>query len=124
MSRANHNFRKLKVWEEAIDLVVDLYKEAAKYPKEEKYGIISQIQRAGVSIPSNIAEGSARGTNPDFIRFLYISKGSIAEVITLLSVASKLEITSQDSVNVIIDKLIQIDNSIFKLINTLDKQKS
>ena len=124
MSRANHNFRKLKVWEEAIDLVVDLYKEAAKYPKEEKYGIISQIQRAGVSIPSNIAEGSARGTNPDFIRFLYISKGSIAEVITLLSVASKLEITSQDSVNVIIDKLIQIDNSIFKLINTLDKQNS
>ena len=121
MSRTNHNFRQLKVWEEAIDLVVEIYKEAAKYPKEEKYGIISQIQRAGVSIPSNIAEGSARGTNPDFIRFLYISKGSIAEIITLLSVAAKLEITNQESVDVIIEKLIRIDNAIFKLINTLDK---
>lgn len=121
MSRTNHNFRQLKVWEEAIDLVVEIYKEAAKYPKEEKYGIISQIKRAGVSIPFNIAEGSARGTNPDFIRFLYISKGSIAEVITLLSVAAKLEITNQESVDVIIEKLIRIDNAIFKLINTLDK---
>ena len=121
MSRTNHNFRKLKVWEESIVLVVEIYKEAAKYPKEEKYGIISQIQRAGVSIPSNIAEGSARGTNPDFIRFLYISKGSVAEVITLLSVAAKLEITNQESVDVIIEKLIRIDNAIFKLINTLDK---
>lgn len=121
MNRTNHNFRKLKVWEEAIDLVGEIYKEAAKYPREEKYGIISQIQRAGVSIPSNIAEGSARGTNPDFIRFLYISKGSIAEVITLLSVAAKLEITHQESVDLIIEKLMHIDNSIFKLINTLNK---
>ena len=77
MSRTNHNFRQLKVWEEAIDLVVEIYKEAAKYPKEEKYGIISQIQRAGVSIPSNIAAGSARGTNPDFIRFYTYLKGAL-----------------------------------------------
>ncbi|MEY2923602.1 MAG: hypothetical protein RLZZ337_142 [Bacteroidota bacterium] len=124
MSTKNHNFRKLKVWEEAIELVAEIYKEAAKYPKEEKYGIISQIQRASVSIASNIAEGSARGTNPDFIRFLYISKGSIAEVITLLFIAVELEITNQDSVDELTKKLIYIDNSIFKLINTLNKQSS
>jgi four helix bundle protein len=122
MNRRNHNFRTLKVWEEAIDLVVEIYKEAAKYPREEKYGIISQIQRACVSIPANIAECSARETNPDFVRFFYISKGSIAEVITLLSVAAKLRITIQESVDSIIEKLIHIDNSIFKLKNTLDKQ--
>ena len=121
-NRNNHNFRKLKVWSDAIDVVVELYKETADYPSEEKYGLVSQIQRAGVSISANIAEGSARGTNPDFIRFLYISKGSIAEVITLLSVAVSLEITNQKSVDSIIEKLIQIDNSIYKLINTLNKQ--
>ncbi len=120
--RTNHNFRKLKIWSDAIDVVVEIYKETASYPKEEKYGLISQIRRAGVSIPANIAEGSAKGTNPDFIRFLYISKGSLAEVITLFSVAARLQITTQNNADKIIDKLILIDNSIFRLIETLDKK--
>ena len=121
-NRNNHNFRKLKIWSDAIDLVAELYKETATYPTEEKYGLISQIQRAGVSIPANIAEGSAKGTNPDFIRFLYISKGSIAEVITLLTVASRLKLTSHERADTLIDQLVMIDNSVYRFINTLDNQ--
>ena len=121
-NRNNHNFRKLKIWSDAIDVVVELYKETATYPTEEKYGLISQIQRAGVSISANIAEGSARGTNPDFVRFLYISKGSIAEVITLVTVASRLNLTSQERADTLIDQLVSIDNSVYRFINTLDNQ--
>ncbi|MEN8696935.1 MAG: four helix bundle protein [Bacteroidia bacterium] len=121
-NRNNHNFRKLKIWSDAIDLVVELYKETAGYPSDEKYGLISQIQRAGVSIPANIAEGSAKGTNADFVRFLYISKGSIAEVITLLTVASRLNLTSQEKADKLIDQLVMIDNSVYRFINTLDNQ--
>lgn len=121
-NRNNHNFRKLKIWSDAIDLVVELYKETASYPSDEKYGLISQIQRAGVSIPANIAEGSAKGTNADFVRFLYISKGSIAEVITLLTVASRLNLTSQEKADKLIDQLVMIDNSVYRFINTLDNQ--
>ena len=121
-NRNNHNFRKLKIWSDAIDLVVELYKETASYPSDEKYGLISQIQRAGVSIPANIAEGSAKGTNADFVRFLYISKGSISEVITLLTVASRLNLTSQEKADKLIDQLVMIDNSVYRFINTLDNQ--
>ena len=121
-NRNNHNFRKLKIWSDAIDLVVELYKETAGYPSDEKYGLISQIQRAGVSIPANIAEGSAKGTNADFVRFLYISKGSIAEVITLLTVASRINLTSQEKADKLIDQLVMIDNSVYRFINTLDNQ--
>ncbi|MEN8731912.1 MAG: four helix bundle protein [Bacteroidia bacterium] len=112
----------MKIWSDAIDLVVELYKETAGYPSDEKYGLISQIQRAGVSIPANIAEGSAKGTNADFVRFLYISKGSIAEVITLLTVASRLNLTSQEKADKLIDQLVMIDNSVYRFINTLDNQ--
>ena len=122
MNRRNHNFRKLKVWSDAIDVVAKLYKETSSFPMEEKYGLISQINRAGVSIASNIAEGSARGTNPDFVRFLFFSKGSIAEVITQLAIAAKLNITTQEKADSLIDELVFIDNSIYKLINTLDNQ--
>jgi four helix bundle protein len=122
MNRRNHNFRKLKVWIDAIDVVVKLYQETSNFPTEEKYGLISQINRAGVSIASNIAEGSARGTNPDFVRFLFFSKGSIAEVIIQLAIAAKLNITTQEKTDSLIDELVLIDNSIHKLINTLDKQ--
>ena len=120
--KVNHNFRKLKIWIDAFDLVVNIYEEVANYPKEEKYGIKSQLQRAVVSIAANIAEGSARGSNPDFIRFLYISKGSIAEIITLLSLATKLQLTTSNSVDPMIEKLIQIDKSIFNLINNLQEK--
>ena len=84
------NFKKLKVWQKGIELVVNVYEKINLFPKEELYGLSSQIKRSAISIPSNIAEGSGRGTNTDFNRFLDISRGSSFELETQLIIAHKL----------------------------------
>lgn len=82
--------RDLDVWKLAMDVVVDLYKMTDKFPVSEKFGLVSQIKRAGVSICSNIAEGAARSHAKEFAQFLYISLGSVAEVETQLEVSIRL----------------------------------
>ena len=82
------NFRELVVWQKSRAFVKAAYEFTALFPKSENYGLISQIQRAAVSIPANIAEDSARGTDREFNRFALISLGSAAELETLLLLAS------------------------------------
>ncbi|WP_426477007.1 four helix bundle protein [Chryseobacterium sp. CBSDS_008] len=72
------NFKELLVWQKSIDFVTEMYRITETFPKAEVYGLISQIRRAAVSIPSNIAEG--RRSKPDYLQFLKISRGSCAEV--------------------------------------------
>ena len=79
-----HNFKDLKVWQKAIDLAVDVYKAMLQLPNEEKFGLISQIKRAAISIPSNIAEGAGRNSNTEFNHFLGIANGSSFELQTQL----------------------------------------
>jgi four helix bundle protein len=74
------NFRELKIWQKAHNLVLRVYKSTRKFPKEELYGLISQMRRAGVSIPANIAEGCGKKGDADFARFLQISMGSASEL--------------------------------------------
>jgi four helix bundle protein len=74
------NFREIKVWEKAHQLTLAMYKVTAPFPKEEVYGLTSQMRRASISIPANIAEGCGRGTDPDFARFLQIAMGSASEL--------------------------------------------
>ena len=74
------NFKNLKVWQKGIELVINVYKDSMKFPKEELYGLTSQIRRSAVSIPSNIAEGSGRNSDKEFNRFLDISLGSSFEL--------------------------------------------
>ncbi len=73
------DFRKLKVWQKAHELALAIYRATAKFPKEELYGLTSQIRRASVSIPTNIAEGCGRSTDSEFARFLHIAMGSAFE---------------------------------------------
>lgn len=73
------DFRHLQVWEESHQLVLAVYKATKEFPREELYGLTSQIRRASMSIPTNIAEGCGRGTDPDFARFLQIAMGSASE---------------------------------------------
>ena len=82
--------KDLKAWEKSIDLVDAIYRETMCWPKEEIYGLTNQIRRAAVSIPSNIAEGAARGTQKEFSRFLFIDLGSLAEVETQMVIAKRL----------------------------------
>ena len=85
-----HNFKELKVWQKAIELTVEIYKITSSFPSEEKFGLISQLRRASVSTSSNIAEGSGRNSDKEFVHFLSISIGSAYETETQLIISKRL----------------------------------
>jgi four helix bundle protein len=84
------NFKELKIWQKGIDIAVKTYQLAETFPKEDKYAIVQQMTRAGVSIPSNIAEGSSRRSEKDYSRFIEMSLGSTFELETQMIIAEKL----------------------------------
>jgi len=92
-----HNYKKLLVWQKSIDLVMQVYKLVVQFPKDEQYQLSSQVKRAVVSIPSNIAEGAGRKTDKEFSYFLFISHGSACELDTELIIAKNLEFISEQS---------------------------
>lgn len=83
----SHNFRKLDIWIDGVDLADKVYSITSKFPTEERFGLSSQMQRAAVSVSSNIAEGSAKDSDKDYCRFLGISLGSLYELETQLEIA-------------------------------------
>jgi four helix bundle protein len=87
---AAKSYQELVVWQRAMDLVAEIYKVTAVFPKEEVYGLTNQIRRAAVSVPSNIAEGQGRGVGNEFARHLRIAQGSLQEVETQLMIARRL----------------------------------
>ena len=87
----SQNFRSLKVWQLGMQLVEEVYRLCQHFPKQEMYGLISQIQRAAVSVPANIAEGHAMGSGKDFLRYLAIAQGSLAELETHLILAERIK---------------------------------
>ena len=92
-----YGFEKLEVWKLGMDLVSDVYKIAGKFPDEEKFSLTSQIRRAAISVPLNIAEGSARRSKKEFASFVRIALGSLVEVKTCLEIAKNLGyITTSD----------------------------
>ena len=94
-----HNYLELNVWKKARVLVKKVYELTAEFPTDERFGLISQLRRCSVSIPSNIAEGSGRGSNKDFARFLSISMGSAFELETQLWLSLDLEFGSKNEVS-------------------------
>jgi four helix bundle protein len=86
--------KDLEVWKRSIDLVLKVYELSKNIPSDEKYGLISQIKRSSVSIPSNIAEGAGRSSKKEFIRFIDIAVGSLSELETQLIIIDKLNFTS------------------------------
>jgi len=85
--------KNLEVWKRSIDLVITIYSQTKKFPPEEKFGLAQQMQRAAISVPSNIAEGAARKSVNELRQFLFISLGSLSELETQLLIASKLGYT-------------------------------
>lgn len=114
-----HRYKELKVWQKAIDLAVEVYRITEKLSKEERFGLISQINRCVVSIPSNIAEGAGRNTNKDFDHFLGISLGSSFELDTQLVISNRLGYVSPEDFEKIELELEHIQNMIAKLKQSL-----
>jgi len=98
---AELRFRDLEVWRVSMDLVVKVYEITREFPKSEQFGLAAQLQRSAVSIPSNIAEGSGRGTRKDFAHFLDQARGSLYEVITQLEISRSLSFGNSDEIKAI-----------------------
>jgi four helix bundle protein len=113
------DFKKLKVWQKAHRLTLDVYKASATFPREELYGLTSQIRRSCLSIPSNIAEGCGRGSDTDFARFLQISMGSSSEVEYLLILSRDLQILTSDNYETLSGDVIQVKRMLTSLMKTL-----
>ncbi|BCB08509.1 hypothetical protein HHSLTHF2_23990 [Vreelandella venusta] len=109
--------QELRVWQQSMDLVEQIYSITKTFPDDERYGLISQMRRCAVSVPSNIAEGAARGSTQEFIRFLYISQGSLSELETQILIANRLNYLSDISVN--INSIQQISSQLGGLIKHL-----
>ena len=88
--------KDLDVWKNAMELATEVYSLTTEFPRDELYGLTSQIRRSVISIPSNIAEGAARHSRKEFIRFLQIASGSIAELETQLLLAARIGLVSND----------------------------
>ncbi|HET8809046.1 MAG TPA: four helix bundle protein [Flavobacteriaceae bacterium] len=116
-----HNFQQLKIWQKAMDIVEDTYRLTIQFPKEEKYGLTSQMRRSAVSIPSNIAEGSGRNTNGEFKNFLGISSGSSSELITQLILSERLQLASEKNIKLILDQLVEVQKMNYTLIQKFSK---
>ena len=111
------SFKDLIVWQRAMDLSKAIYKLTASFPKDELYGLSSQMRRASVSIPSNIAEGQARGHRAEYRRFLYIALGSLAELETQLLLTEQLSLTS--SCSQVIDRIGSLRLMLLRLAKAL-----
>lgn len=111
--------KDLKVWQESMDFVLHIYKVTKDFPSCEQFGLTSQMRRASVSIPSNIAEGSGRKGEKEFCRFLYIALGSLSEVETQIDISNRLGYISEDSCKKTESKIYFIRKMLSGLIKSL-----
>ena len=113
------SYRELRVWQLAMDIVIEVYRVTRAFPAEEKFGLIAQLRRAAVAISSNIAEGRSRLGAAEFRRFVSIARGSVAEVETQLAVAVALGYTGADEIVSLSAKLDELSKMLFGLYRRL-----
>lgn len=114
-----HRFKDLDIWKQGRVFCKDVYEITAKFPQEEKFGLVNQLRRACISIPSNIAEGASRKSNRDFSRFLEITIGSCYEIETQLLIASDLDVLTEEDLEFLLAKLSSIIKMTSKFKSTL-----
>ncbi|MCM0668022.1 four helix bundle protein [Flavobacterium tyrosinilyticum] len=115
-----HQFEKLKIWQKAMDIAVHVYEISSILPNDEKFNLIHQIKKCAVSIPSNIAEGSGRNSDKEFMHFLGIANGSTFELITQLILAKRLKLVSEDLIQPTINQLVEVSNMNFSFQRSLN----
>ncbi len=116
------NHKDLKVWQNSVNLAVDVYLATSVFPNDEKFGMTSQMRRASVSIPSNIAEGAARRSLKEFSQFLYIAAGSVSELSTQILISEQTGLLLSASAKDLMDKTEEVTKMIHGLIRSVEKK--
>ena len=117
------NYKELKVWQKAYNLCIEIYKITRTFPKEELYGLTSQIRRAAVSVPSNIAEGYGRKTTPEYLRSLYIAYGSSCELETQILLSGDLGLMKVEALNKLQADLGEVERMLKALIKAVENKR-
>ena len=123
----NHGYKDLIVWQRSLELVLEIYRLTREFPREEMYGLTSQMRRAAISIPSNIAEGRLRGTRKDFRHFLQMAFGSGGELETQIEISKQLEETKHldySKVDALLIEVMKMLNKMMRSLFTPSKQVS
>ena len=115
-------YKDLKVWQRAYDLCLLVYRVSACFPVEERFGLIAQMRRAAVSIPSNIAEGYSRATTKDYVRFLWIAAGSLAELETQSLLAKDLRLGADVGLGSVLESVAELQRMLPALIRSLKRE--
>jgi len=113
--------KDLLVWQKSMELVTEIYKVTKEFPKEEIYGITSQIRRSAISVPSNIAEGAGRKSTKEFKQFLFIALGSLSELETQVIIAKNLNYIDEETNVKINNEIVTLIKMIASLIRSVDK---
>lgn len=117
-----HNFKELKVWQKAVDLAVKIYGISRSFPAEEKFGLVSQMRRAGISIPSNIAEGCAKTSSKSFVNSLEVSLGESFELETQMIISERVGILDSEIARELGTDLSDVQRMIMGLKNSLESK--
>lgn len=111
-----HNFQKLEVWIVSMELTTEIYNYTKSFPVQEQFGLISQMRRCSISIPSNIAEGAGRKTNKEFVHFLSVANGSAYELQTQIIVSKNIGFINDEEKDILLNSLISVQKMIYTLI--------
>ena len=118
------SYRDLKVWQKAMDLAQAVFDVTKSFPKDELYGLVSQLRRAAVSVPSNLAEGSSRRSRGEFVRFINIASGSLSEVETQLLLATRFGYITQLQCESFLANAEEISKMLFSLQRSLTEKEA
>ncbi|MBM4169841.1 MAG: four helix bundle protein [Ignavibacteria bacterium] len=111
--------KKLQLWKESMDLVTQLYRITKDFPREEEFGLKSQLRRAAVSVPSNIAEGLARTTKKEKLRFLSYARSSLSEIDAQIEIADRLELVSREDSDILDRQMTLVERLLSGLIRSI-----
>ncbi|MDQ3668295.1 MAG: four helix bundle protein [Acidobacteriota bacterium] len=117
-----NSFRELRVWQAAMNLVEKVYRLTQRFPKQETYGLVSQIQRAAVSIPSNIAEGHTREHLKEYLHHLSMAQASLAELETQLEISGRLKYLLSDQLKELLSEVNSLGRQMYALRNSLTRK--
>lgn len=115
--------KKLSVWQKAVDLSIEIYRVTETFPKTEQFGLSSQMRRAGVSVPANIAEGAARRGTKEQLHFINISRGSLSELDTHLEIATRIKLVPESDAQSLWELMSEVDRLLYGYMRSVERKR-